>query len=466
MEVELTDLCRETFGGNETISDLKRLTGGASAATWSFSYGDRTLVLRQRANNPTDKSEDLPNLEAVSLRTEATLMTLAAKHGVKAPHIHGDTSPDSPLGESVLMDNVQGEALPQKLFKDPKYEVALAGLIDECAVSLAKIHEISFDDLQGEMETRTPEQALSALADQFKTFEHSSAVLASAFHWMEDNCPAPEEPVLLHGDFRMGNLLIDENGLSAVLDWELSYIGDPLADISFFCAPPWRFGRYKKQAGGIGEMADLISIYETTSGRKVDAERLLWWRMHASVNWCLICMFMAGVWRTGAERELERIVIGTRVSESEVDILLLFDEIYGFKDKLDLQHLEAETNPGKGATQPEELTQALSEWLTQDIIPDASGREGFKARVARNAIGMLQRQSQSGSLFFKAQEQRLSILDVNSGELSKKLLDGTLNIQSDQLRAHLKLSTLEQLSIDQPKYAGLHVALENWSLSS
>jgi len=463
METELTELCRNTFGGNETVSDLKRLTGGASAATWSFSYGNRALVLRQRANDATDESEDLPNLEAVSLKTEAALMMLAAKHGVKTPHIHGDTPPDSPLGEAVLMDNVQGEALPQKLFKDPKYEMALAGLIDECAVSLANIHEMSYDSLQQDMEMRTPEQALSALADQFKTFGHSSTVLASAFNWMEDNCPAPEEPVLLHGDFRMGNLLIDENGLSAVLDWELSYIGDPLADISFFCAPPWRFGRYKKQAGGVGEMMDLIAIYEKNSGRKVDAQRLLWWRMHASVNWCLICMFMAGMWRTGADRELERIVIGTRVSESEVDVLLLFDEIYDFHDKLNLAYLNTETNSGKGETKPEELTQAISEWLTEDIIPNASGREGFKARVVRNAIGMLQRQSQSGPPFSKAQDERLSKLDVSSAELPAKLLNGALNIQSDDLRRHLKLSTLEQLSIDQPKYAGLHVALENWS---
>jgi len=465
METELTELCRNTFGGNETVSDLKRLTGGASAATWSFSYGNRALVLRQRANDSTDESEDLPNLEAVSLKTEAALMTLAAKHGVRTPHIHGDTSPDSPLGEAVLMDNVQGEALPQKLFKDPKYERALKGLIEECAVSLARIHGMSYDSLQHDMETRTPQQALTTLADQFKTFEQSSAVLASAFNWMEDNCPAPEEPVLLHGDFRMGNLLIDKNGLSAVLDWELSYIGDPLADISFFCAPPWRFGRYKKQAGGVGKMADLISIYEASSDRKVDTQRLLWWRMHASVNWCLICMFMAGMWRTGADRELERIVIGTRVSESEVDVLLLFDEIYDFHDKLDLAYLRTKTDSGKGETKPEELTQALSEWLTQDIIPNASGREGFKARVARNAIGMLQRQSQTGSLFSKAQDERLSKLDVSSADLPAKLLSGAMNIQSDALRGHLKLSTLEQLSIDQPKYAGLHVALENWSLS-
>lgn len=138
-------------------------------------------------------------------------------------------------------------------------------------------------------------------------------------------------------------------------------------------------------------MADFIAAYEKSADRKLDPNSFLWWRMQASVNWCLICMFMAGIWRTGAERELERIVIGTRVSKSEVDILLLFDEIFVFKDSLDLTYLKTKANSGKAETRPEELTQALSEWLTQDIIPKASGREGFKAHIARNAIGMLQR---------------------------------------------------------------------------
>lgn len=465
MEPELTKLCRETFGGNETISDLKRLTGGASAATWSFNYGNRALILRQRAKDPTDKPKDLPDLEAVSLRTEATLITLAAKHGVKVPQIHADTAPESLLGEAVLMDAVAGEALPQKLFKDPKHETSLEGLMEECAVSLAKIHGIPYHTLKVDLKTRTPAQALEELKDQSKLYGQSSAVLASALNWMETNCPAPQSPVLLHGDFRMGNLLIDENGLSAVLDWELSYIGDPEADVSYFCAPPWRFGRYKQPAGGLGEMADLIAAYEKSAGRKLDPNRFLWWRMHASVNWCLICMFMAGVWRTGAERELERIVIGTRVSESEVDILLFFDEIFGFEDRFNLTYLKTESASGKAETKPEELTQALSEWLTNDIIPNATGREGFKARVARNAIGMLQRQAISGPLFSKAKEQRLSILGMGSAELCQKLIKGDATIQSDELRHHLKLSTLEQISIDQPKYAGFHVALENWSQS-
>lgn len=281
------------------------------------------LVLRQKVVKDSDVIVDMPDLQSVSLKTEAELIRRARQNGVKAPLIHGVTKAGSPLGEAVLMEEVMGEALPQRLFKDPKYEKALLGLTDECAKLIVKIHKIPFKNLKGDLEESTPRQALAILESQFKSFGQSSPVLACALNWMIENCPSPSNPVLLHGDFRMGNLLIDESGISAVLDWELWHIGDPVSDIAFFCAPPWRFGRYKKQAGGVGDMADLISIYEKTSRRMVDTKRLLWWRMHKSVNWCLICMIMASMWRSGADRELERIVIVTRLSESEIDVKIL-----------------------------------------------------------------------------------------------------------------------------------------------
>jgi len=464
MESDLSELCQKALGGNARISDLKRLTGGASATTWSFDYNGVPLVLRQKAPE-TEDNVDMPGLESSSLKTEAELITKAGEHGVKAPKIYAVTEADSALGESVLMSRVHGEALPQILFKDTKYDKALSGLTVECAATLAKIHDIPVDSLTSDLVTRTPLETLDLMKAQYKSFGQGSPVLASALSWMTENCPPPTPPVLVHGDFRMGNLLIDEAGLSSVLDWELTHIGDPVSDISFFCAPPWRFGRYAQGAGGIGSIDDLVKSYEAASGRKIDTSRLLWWRMQASVNWCLMCMIMGNLWRSGIDRELERIVIGTRVSESEIDVLLLFDEIYKFDDKFDLAYLSPPEIANKAETKPDELASALSEWLTDDIIPNMSGRESFKARVARNAIGMLQRSSRLSPDFSVTQNKRLAGLNLNETELSQHLLNGDLNLQSEKVRRHIKQTTLEQIAIDQPKYSGFKVALSNWSAS-
>jgi len=464
MEQELTLLCQKTFGGDHTIQELRRLTGGANAATWSFDYGLKPLVLRQDSSG-ADETQERSGISAIGLKTEAALMSKAAEYNIKAPKIYAVTPKESAFGEAVLMERVSGEALPQKLFKDPKYETALSGLTIECAQALAKIHTIPSSEFEKLLDTRTPEKALSMIKEQFADYGQSSAVLASAINWMGENCPKDSESVLLHADFRMGNLLIDETGITSVLDWELSHIGDPVSDVAYFCAPPWRFGRYDKQAGGVGSLDSLVTAYEAASGRIVESDRILWWRMHSSVNWCLMCMTMANMWRTHADRELERIVIGTRVSESEVDILLLFDEIYAFEDTFNPELSIDDPKDHKAHTKPTELTDAIIEWLSDDIIPDAKGREGFKARVARNAMGILKRDITLSPHFKPRQSARLEQLETNEDDLIVRLLKGSISIQDNDIRRHLKRTTLEQLSIDQPKYTGFKVALTNWSHS-
>ena len=446
------------------ITGLRRLTGGANAATWSFDYADRALVLRQEATE-SEENEVPAGISAIGLKAEAELMSKAAEYGIRAPRIYGVTSKDGALGNAVLMERVNGEALPQKLFKDPRYEKALSGLTVECGQTLAKIHAIPTSEIAAKLETKTPEKAVSIAKEQFREFGKSSAILASALRWMEENCPPPTDPVLLHGDFRMGNLLIDEAGISSVLDWELSNIGDPASDLAYFCAAPWRFGRYKKQAGGVGSIEALVSAYEQASGEKIDLSRVLWWRLYASVNWCLMCMIMANLWRSHSDRELERIVIGTRVSESEIDVLLIFDEIYALNDKFDPEISLTPPPESKAHTTPVELAEAIIECISNDVIPSVEGRDNFKARVARNAMGILKRDIAASPTFNARQSARLETLGMTEQDLVDQLLDGSLSLQSEDIRLHLKRSALEQISIDQPKYAGFKVALENWSTS-
>ena len=59
----------------------------------------------------------------------------------------------------------------------------------------------------------------------------------------------------MHGDFRMGNLIVDDSGLAAVLDWELVHIGEVYEDLAWFCIRAWRFGAPEDLgAGGLGSV--------------------------------------------------------------------------------------------------------------------------------------------------------------------------------------------------------------------
>ncbi len=92
----------------------------------------------------------------------------------------------------------------------------------------------------------------------------------------------------VHGDFRLGNLLVGPEGLRGVLDWELAHAGDPAEDIGWLCAPAWRFGG-AGEVGGFGSLGDLLGAYEAAGGETIDLDRVQWWQVYATVKWATIC---------------------------------------------------------------------------------------------------------------------------------------------------------------------------------
>ena len=73
---------------------------------------------------------------------------------------------------------------------------------------------------------------------------------------------------LVHGDFRNGNLIVDENGLRAVLDWEMAHLGDPMEDLGWLCVNSWRFGRHELPVGGFGTREELFAGYAEAGGTR------------------------------------------------------------------------------------------------------------------------------------------------------------------------------------------------------
>ena len=458
LESELERLCTQVFQSQHSIEGLKRLTGGANAETWAFDFGPNKLILRRNAG----EVETTEASEAIGFDVEAKLIQKAADCGVNTPRIFAVTSSTESIGESVLMERVEGEALPQRLFKNEHYQPALAQLTQDCARSMANIHSMPQDDFVGALTRLTPSSAVEKKKHQYRQYGFNSPILSYALYWLEQNAPSTSESVVCHGDFRLGNLLINESGISAVLDWELAHIGDPVSDIAYLCSPPWRFGNYDRTVGGFGDLSELIDTYETETGRQIEKARFQWWLVYASVEWSLACIYMARLWRNGADRELERAVIGTRVSESEIDLLLMFDDIHSFDDSLQTPKPFSPSTCGE--TEYAELSQALTEWVTDDVLPAASGRDNFKAKVARNALGILQRATLSGPKFSTMQAARLADLGLGLDELSDSLLQGRLSLKTESIRHHLKLTALERVLIDQPKHAGLKIALKKWGV--
>ena len=99
-------------------------------------------------------------------------------------------------------------------------------------------------------------------------------------------------PRVVHGDFRLGNLMVDEDGLAAVLDWELAHLGDPMEDLGWLCVRAWRFGSDLPVAG-VGDYDELLAAYESASGTTVDPEVVRWWEVLGTLRWGVICVMQA-----------------------------------------------------------------------------------------------------------------------------------------------------------------------------
>src|SRR5207237_9023128 len=102
-------------------------------------------------------------------------------------------------------------------------------------------------------------------------------VFELAFRELDRARPRSTRLGLVHGDYRLGNPMVDGDRVSGVLDWELAHVGDPTEDLGWLCVRAWRFGRPDRPAAGLGSREELLAAYERHSGVAVGPAELSWW---------------------------------------------------------------------------------------------------------------------------------------------------------------------------------------------
>jgi len=305
------------------LSGLRPLGGGASADIWYFEAesGGSTEALILRLN-----ATDEEFFGSVGKALEAKLQARADAAGVPVAPVKAVLSELDGLGTGYIMAYVAGETIPQKILKQERYSNALSVMTQQCGEILAKIHSISIDDLSA-MPILSVEQQILKLKNEFLSYEVSLPIFALAFRWLLDNIPPQQAMTLVHGDFRNGNFIVDENGIKAVVDWELAHIGDPLEDLGWLCVNSWRFGRRELPVGGFGRREELCEVYEKARDCKIDLKALKFWELYGCLRWGVICVYQARLYLAGESTSLERAAIGRRVSETEIDMMVLLKEL-------------------------------------------------------------------------------------------------------------------------------------------
>ena len=323
----IADFIREKTGAQHVIvRDLRLLSGGAIQQNWAFDADidqngtTTTLHAVLRADAPSGVSVSLSRAQEFELFKA----TFDAGVYVPEPLWMGD---ERFQRDFFIMRRITGTAASHRIVKDK----ALGGdrriLAERLGEELAKIHSIrppqaALDFLK--MPTTTPAQTLIDRAREFLD-QHPQAypALEWGLCWLEQHAPQHTDIVLCHRDYRTGNYMVDENGLTGILDWEFAAWSDPLEDIGWFCAKCWRFGNLTAEAGGIGEREDFYRGYERISGQPIARADVAYWEVMAHMNWAIIAIQQGQRHISGEEKSLNLALTGHMVPALEAEILTM-----------------------------------------------------------------------------------------------------------------------------------------------
>ena len=315
----LTAWLREAAGdASLAIEDASLLSGGAIQQNWALDIsGGRAWVLR------TDNAATL----AVShgRAQEYALLRAAFAAGVTVPEPLFLCADAAVLGAPFfVMRRVAGTAAAHRVVRSDTLGGGRAACVHALGRELARIHTITPPRRDLDFLGEPPADPCAAfIADQRAALDRQRMprpVLEWGLRHLERTAPPPVPPVLVHNDFRTGNIMLDETGVTAVLDWEFSLWSDPHADLGWLCAKCWRFGNDAQEAGGIGPRAALYDGYGA-----VDDARVRWWEVAAHIRWASIAVDQAERHISGVERNLELALTGHMVPGLEWEVLRMVE---------------------------------------------------------------------------------------------------------------------------------------------
>jgi len=424
--------------GEPPSGEVRRLSGGASRETYLYDRGGRGRLILQceHAGKPTGEPPG-----------QAALLQAAAAAGVPVAAVVAHGAGDPVLGVAwTLVEAVPGTSDPAEILTSASPQ----SLLDDIAGALAAVHRMPADPALAPP-AEEPLAQLRALHDHLG---EPHPVFELAFRTLgEDVAPAPT--ALVHGDFRIGNLMVDGDRVTGVLDWELTHLGDPAEDLGWLCVPAWRFSRPDRPAGGLGTREELLAAYARHAGSAPSMQQLRRWELAGTLRWGVICVMQAFSHLSGARRSVEHAVIGRRACEVEWDLLELLDP--------------GSSEPSPGGTDPAdppplppgphdrptalELIDAARGALGDQVLPLLDGRPAFELRVSLRALGMVRRELELSTRHAQVRAAALADLGVDDERaLAAAIRDGAFEERRGELLAALRALARAKLEAANPGY--------------
>jgi len=411
---------------------LSPLAGGAGRCEmWAATVAGRPVVYRRY---PEGLERD------VVRPREWDVLALAREAGVPVPEPLALT----PAG--IVVERVAGEARPRPLLTDDRWARARSVLVARVADAAARLHAIEPPPglpLEPEMEQGETtsdldglpagEAAVVVLERHLDRLGEPHPAVELGLRWLRLHPPTDAPPAIVHGDFRLSNLVVAEDGTPALIDWELVHVGDGAEDLGWMCMRSWRFGS-PLPALGCGTREELLDAYIGAGGRAVTPEELHWWEVCANARWAVICLLQADRHLSGVDRSIERAMIGRRTCEAEWDLLAL---------------LAGDRPPPAAVPTPQdrpdggELLETVAEYL-RDLRSRAPADDTFALAVAANACRVVARELPPDG---PAARERFA---QRAAALRSGAHDAELDALVDQLRAEVRA----KLEVANPRWIG------------
>ncbi|KDF01317.1 acyl-CoA dehydrogenase [Mycolicibacterium aromaticivorans JS19b1 = JCM 16368] len=271
------------------ISGLQPLAGGASSLTFAGDLADRRVVVKVAPPGHA------PIAHRDVLRQARIIRALRGTE-VPVPQILFDDAGEPPGVPPLFVMSFTPGTSVEPLFDtdDAGPEPVVAARFRDGARTLGALHRLSPAELGLAEE---PVVAPVAEVDKWcRTLETVDPALVPGWQQvaaaLRVASPPPTAPAIVHGDFRLGNLLADEGDITAVIDWEIWSVGDPRVDVGWFLinSDPDTYRRATPYSGTTPPVHELVVEYEDALGR--DAPQLEWFQALAcfksTATWSLI----------------------------------------------------------------------------------------------------------------------------------------------------------------------------------
>jgi aminoglycoside phosphotransferase (APT) family kinase protein len=289
------------------VTRLDRLPLGASRETYRLDVrvnAAETLPLILRRDPPA-------SLVGTDARTEYDSYRAIHGHGVPVPRmIHFETDTGKLGGAVMIAEDLRGFHNSEYQLQEPAWADRLPRIAEQmwgmmgtlAAVDVAML-DLSF------MPPATVEGAAKQQLDLWVAKFRANAtapdpIFEAAVRELERTLPVAQKLAMVHGDFRAGNFLYDDDAtVRAILDWEMAHVGDPLEDLAWSINRGFCFGKDDRRSG-IAPREQVIAIWERASGLTADPAHLRWYELFSDVKAQALWVSAATVWTTSENKDV------------------------------------------------------------------------------------------------------------------------------------------------------------------